>query len=97
MTKHQTARVSDAPAIQTYAKPATIVRFPLVLSVRRSRIEERRRPSLALNILLFLVLVLACVIWEAMSARNETAQDVRHTPITSTRAAALDDSGRGMG
>ncbi|HEX2113195.1 MAG TPA: hypothetical protein VHM01_02220 [Alphaproteobacteria bacterium] len=97
MTKHQTARVSDVPAIQTYAKPATIVRFPLVLSVRRSRFEERRRPSLALNILLLLALVLACVIWEATSERNEAAQDVRLTPITSTRAAALDDTGRAVG
>ena len=90
MTQHQTARVSDAPAIQTfqtYAKPATVVRFPLVLSVRRSRMEEEaRRPSLALNILLFVVLVLACVIWEAVSTQTDPIQDVRYTPITSTSA-----------
>jgi hypothetical protein len=94
MTQHQTARVSDAPAIQTfqtYAKPATVVRFPLVLSVRRSRMEEDRRPSLALNILLFVALVLACVIWEAVSTRTDPIQDVRFTPITSTRAGTLGD------
>jgi hypothetical protein len=93
MTKQQTARVSDAPATQTLAGPGTVVRFPLVLSVRRSRREERRRPSVALNFLLVVVLVLACVIWEAMSSSDHSAQDVRHTPITSSRAAVLDDRG----
>jgi hypothetical protein len=93
MTKHQTARVSDAPAAQTHAAPATVVRFPLVLSVRRSRRDERRRPSVAINLLLIVVLVLACVIWEAMSSSDHFAPDVRHTPITSSRAAAADDRG----
>lgn len=94
MTKHQTARLTDAPATQTQAAPATVVRFPLVLSVRRSRADQRRRPSVALNVLLVAVLVLACVIWETMSSTEHSVQDVRHTPITSSRASALDQSDR---
>ena len=96
MTNRQTARVSEAPATQSYQAPATVVRFPLVLSVRRNRAERRApRPSLALNIVLFVLLVVACVAWETMSARNDAAQDLRHTPITSSRAS-LDDGARAI-
>lgn len=92
MTKQQTARLTDAPATQAQPTPATVVRFPLILSVRRPRAEARRRPSVALNILLIAVLVVACVIWETMSSTEQSVHDVRHTPITSSRASALDDS-----
>jgi hypothetical protein len=96
MTNRQTARVAEAPATQSYQAPATVVRFPLVLSVLRSGTERRApRPSLALNIVLFVLLVVACVAWETMSTHNDAAQDVRHTPITSSRAS-LDDGARGV-
>ena len=93
MTNRQTARVIEAPATRIYAAPATVVRFPLVLSVRRTQPQRRKpRPSLALNILLFVVLVAACVAWEAMSPRFDANQDLRFTPITSSRAS-LDGTG----
>ena len=93
MTNLQAARVSETPATRIYAAPATVVRFPLVLSVRRSRpVRRKPRPSLALNILLFVVLAAACVAWEAMSPRYDATQDLRFTPITSSRAS-LDGAG----
>jgi hypothetical protein len=87
MQHRHAVRMADAPEESSYSAP--IVRFPLVLSVRRSEKREGRRPSLALNVLLMLLLVLACVIWEAVSSRNEAAQDLRHSAVTSPRAAAV--------
>jgi hypothetical protein len=87
MNRH-TARVIEQPARQTQTRSATVIRFPFTLTVRPVNAEGRRRPSIALNLLLALLLVLACVLWEAMSARQDTAQDLRRSPVTSPRAAA---------
>ena len=85
--KHRgAARVADTLEESNYS--ASIVQFPPVLSVRRSEKREGGRPSLALNILLMLLLVLACVVWEAISSRDEAAHDGRHSAVTSPRAAA---------
>jgi hypothetical protein len=85
----QTARIAEPTAPQTSARSATVIRFPFTLTVRPINAEGRRRPSIALNILLVLLLVLACVLWETMSARHDSAQDLRRSPVTSPRAAAV--------
>jgi hypothetical protein len=87
----QRARLNEPPATQTNPRTATVVRFPLALTTRPAGRDGRRRPSLALNILLILLLVLACVVWEAISARKEHAHEPHGTPVTSPRAAALHD------
>jgi hypothetical protein len=90
MTNRQTARVAQRPERSSYS--AAIIRFPLALSVRRHRRGDERRPSLALNILLVVLLVLACFVWEAMAARNDASQNLRHSTVTSPRAAAATGS-----
>jgi hypothetical protein len=82
---NQRARVIDPSARPIRSRTATVIRFPFVLTVRAAG-EERRRPSLALNILMIVLLVLACVIWEALSVRHDSSQDLRHGPVTSPRA-----------
>jgi hypothetical protein len=84
----QTARAIRQPAPQTETRSATVIRFPFTLTVRPVNAEGRRRPSIAFNLLLALLLVLACVLWEAMSARQDSAQDLRRSPVTSPRATA---------
>jgi hypothetical protein len=90
MANRQTARKIDPSATHESASPATIVRFPLVLSVLRTQGESRPRPSLALNVFLIVLLVLACVLWEAVSVRKEQAHDFWHSPVTSPRATTLE-------
>jgi hypothetical protein len=90
MTNRQTVRVAQRPEKSSYS--AAIVRLPLTLSVRHHRKSDERRPSLALNILLVVLLVLACFVWEAMAARNEASQNLRHSTETSPRAAAATGS-----
>jgi hypothetical protein len=84
----QTARVIEQPAPQSQTRSATVIRFPFTLTVRPVNAEGRRRPSIALNLLLVVLLVLACVLWEAMSARQDATQDLPRSPVTSPRAAA---------
>jgi hypothetical protein len=93
MKNRHAARVVHTPEEPTYS--AAIVRFPLTLSVRRTETRESRRPSLALNIVLMLLLVLACVIWEAMTSRNDSTHDLRHNTVTSPRAAIADSRAAG--
>lgn len=87
MSSRQTARVTRTG--EEPAHSASVIPFPLGLSVRSTEKRQVDRPSLALNILLMLLLVLACVIWEAMSSRHGTAHDMRQSPVTSPRAAAV--------
>lgn len=84
----QTARKGEAPVSRH--RSATIIRFPFTLTVHPSSSEGRKRPSLALNLLLVLLLVLACVLWETVSSRLKTAEDLRSSPVTAPRAAAAD-------
>jgi hypothetical protein len=85
----QRARLNEPSAARTNSRTATIIRFPFTLTARPANADGRRRPSLALNILLILLLVLACVVWEAMSRKNN-AQELGYSPVTSPRAAAVD-------
>jgi hypothetical protein len=90
----QRARLNQPSPAGTTSRTATIVRFPFTLVVRPANADGRRRPSLALNILLIVLLVLACVIWEAMS-RKDSAQELNPSSvITSPRAAALPNAER---
>lgn len=82
----QTARKGEAPASRH--RSATIIRFPFTLTLHPTSSEGRRRPSLALNLLLVLLLVLACALWETIASRLETAEDLRSSPVTAPRAAA---------
>jgi hypothetical protein len=84
----QRARRDEPSAAQDTSRTATVVRFPFTLTARPANGDGRRRPSLALNILLIVLLVLACVVWEAI-ARKEAAQNPHRSPMTSPRAAAL--------
>jgi hypothetical protein len=90
MSSRQTARVTHTA--EEPAQSASVIPFPLVLSVQRTEKRQVDRPSVALNILLMLLLVLACVIWEAMSSRHDAAHDMRPSPVTSPRAAAGESS-----
>ena len=78
----------DEPTPHTTPRSATIVRFPLTLIARPANSDGRRRPSLILNILLILLLVLACVVWEAISSRKDHVYELQHSAVTSPRAAA---------
>ena len=89
----QTARAIGQPAPQIQTRSATVIRFPFTLTVRPVNAEGQRRPSIALNLLLVLLLVLACVLWETMSARQDAGQDLRRSPVTSPRAAAVFTAG----
>lgn len=82
----QRARLNEPPAARTTSRTATIIHLPAAAPARRSR-----RPSLALNIVLIVLLVLACVVWEAISARKEHAHEPHGTPVTSPRAAVPQD------
>lgn len=84
----QRARRGEPSAAQTTPRTATVVRVPFTLTARPANSDGRRRPSLALNILLIVLLVLACVAWEAVS-RKEAAQHLRHGAVTSPSATAL--------
>jgi hypothetical protein len=85
--KRQRAR-PDEPTTQANPRSATIVRFPFTMTARPANGDGRQRPSLVLNILLILLLVLACVIWEAISSRRDHAHELHHSPVTSPLAAA---------
>lgn len=76
--KRTTRTLQERPAT------ASIIRFPRGAHVQRIQgiqgIQgERHRPSLALNIALVLLLVLVCVIWEALSARIDNGPGPRHS------------------
>lgn len=64
----QRARLKEPSAARTTSRTATVIRLPFALTGRPAGSDGRRRPSLALNILLIVLLVLACVIWEAARA-----------------------------
>jgi hypothetical protein len=85
MINRQTARLTQISGKSSYS--AAIIRFPPALSRRRHKGDERR-PSLALNVFLVLLLVLACFVWEAMAAKNDAAQSLRQSAVTSPRAVA---------
>jgi hypothetical protein len=87
----QRARLNEPSAARTTSRTATIIRFPFALTAHPAGRDGWRRPSLALNIVLIVLLVLACVVWEAISARKEHAHEPHGTPVTSPRAAALQD------
>lgn len=73
---------------QDQAATAAIIRFPRTISDQGSR-RGGDRPSLVLNILLVLLLVLACVVWEAMSERDAGDHKPRHSRVAAPSVAIV--------
>jgi hypothetical protein len=85
-------RAPDAAMAQP--APAQIIPFPVAVRAAAARTVDRPLsgpgPSLGLNIVLALILMLACLLWEAMSASSASSlaplPDAGQTAVTSPRA-----------
>jgi hypothetical protein len=96
--KTNAARVLRADAAMAPPVPAQIIPFPVparaVAVAPAPAVAPRTsvRPSLGVNIVLALILMLACLLWEVMSIPSSALVDAGHTAITSPRASLGDGS-----
>jgi hypothetical protein len=92
-----TARVWRQDAVTVPAAPAKIIPFPVPARVAvavPARVAVAApvaapvlvHPSLGVNLVLALILLLACLLWEVMSVPSSALIDAGHTAITSPRA-----------
>lgn len=86
MNHRQAKRTTQTP--QEPPATASIIRFPRGTLAKRT-VRDKNRPSLALNVVLVLLLVLACVIWEAMSGRTDSALAPRHSEMEAPASATV--------
>lgn len=86
--KTNVARIREQHAAVARPAPAQIIPFPV--PARGPLPVATRMPpsrhSLGVNIMLALILVLACLLWEVMSIPSSTLVDAGHTAVTSPRA-----------
>ena len=86
--KTNLARVRERHAVLAPPVPAKIIPFPAAARAPAARpaVSQASPPSLGVHIALALILVLACLLWEAMSMPQGALVDAGQTTITSPRA-----------
>ena len=86
--KTNVARIQERQLAVVQPAPAQIIPFPVParapvpVAVRM----PPSRPSLGVNIMLALILALACLLWEVMAIPSSALVDAGHTAVTSPRA-----------
>jgi hypothetical protein len=92
--KTNVARIREQHAAVVQPAPAQIIPFPVPArgTLPVATRMPPSRPSLGVNIMLALILALACLLWEMTSMPSNTLVDAGHTAVTSPRAL-LDGAG----
>lgn len=86
--KTNVARIREQQAVVVQLAPAQIIPFPAPArsAAPVAPCTPPSRPSLGVNIMLALILALACLLWEVMAIPASTLVDAGHTAVTSPRA-----------
>jgi hypothetical protein len=86
--KTNTARIREQQAAVVPLAPAQIIPFPGPLRAKVPVVAPlpAAHPSLGVNVMLALVLLLACLLWEMMVIPSSALVDAGHTAVTSPRA-----------
>jgi hypothetical protein len=86
--KTNVVRIKEQHAAAVQLAPAQIIPFPVPVrtKVRTAPGMPPSRPNLGVNIVLALILILACLLWEVMVIPSSTLVDAGHTAVTSPRA-----------
>ena len=86
--KTNAARIKEQHAAVVQLAPAQVIPFPVPAraTVPAATGMPPSRPSLGVNIMLALILVLTCLLWEVMAIPSSALVDAGHTAVTSPRA-----------
>lgn len=84
--KTNVVRIKEQRAAVVQQAPAQIIPFPISFRAAVPAARESSSPNLGVNVVLALILLLACLLWEVMVIPSSALVDAGHTAVTSPRA-----------